>query len=110
MLNVKKLLTLILTRITGMFYVKSLTPTGWLFTANQYRKIEISYYDVARTGYTVIIYKADCTSHSALHVFNSGIDDNHVFIEVINRSSSSVPSADFSVKLLYIKSNLIQTL
>lgn len=97
-----------ITPLTGsstLFYYDTFTASNYDFTANQYRSLTKSI--TARTGYSRIIISVNCTSHSALHVFNWSLSSNTLTYEVINRNSSSVSGANFSMKVLYIKTTLL---
>lgn len=87
-----------------LYYVDTFTPTGYSFNANEYKSLTRLF--TSRDGYTPIIVQATCSNKTSLHVINYYIDDNSIKYEVINRTGSSISGANFTLKLLWLKTVL----
>lgn len=104
MKKISTLLKKISNKLSKVFYFDSYNPTGFGFTANQYRKLDRSITN--RPGYTPIIVQVTCNTHSAIRVFHWYLDGNTLYYEAINMSSSSVSGVGFAIKVLYLKTEL----
>ena len=90
----------------NMFYITNVTPSGYNFSANQYRSLSSSGI-TTYSGYTPIIVQARCTNKSGLHVLNYSISGTTLNYEVINRTGSQVNDANFAFRILHIRNELI---
>lgn len=93
-------------KIGKTYILDTYNPTNYSFTANQYRNIQITC--KVRDGYTPIIVACVCYSHSAIRVFNYYISGDTLSFEAVNTSSSSISSANFTVQVLNLKTELSQ--
>ena len=92
--------------LDSMFHITSTSPTGYSFTANQYRSLTSSSL-TTYSGYTPIITRAVCTSHSAIRVFNWWYDSGTLHWEAISQSSSSLSSVNFAFTILWVSNSYI---
>ena len=92
------------TKTDNVFIIDTYTPSGYTFDPNQYRSLSRSI--TTHTGYTPIVVNALCQNKTALHVFNYYVSGGSVVYEVYNRTSSQITGADFSIKILWLKTAL----
>ena len=84
-----------------IFYLDTYSPSNYDFTANQYRSLSRTI--TQHTNYTPIVVQATCNNKSGLDVFNYYISGSDLVFEVINRTSSAVSGANFSLAVLWLK-------
>lgn len=105
MLDLKALLAKIITSIPNhLYHYTTPTPTGYTFTANQYRKITVSL-STTYSGFTPLIVRGQCTSHSAIRVFNYYLDGSSLVFEALSQSSSSISGANFAFTILWLNND-----
>ena len=99
--------------LSKIFISQSITPNGWNMPANSSRGGEIEGTFKGYEGYTPILTSCYCNNSLYIGIINSWITGSYSsdkngykwHIDARNFASSKV-TADFSIKILWIKSNL----
>jgi len=87
-----------------LFYSDRYTKDGVNFSANEYKSLEIDY--TPRDGYTAFITYCACPNKTAPRVTAYSISGAKIYVDVVNTSGSSVSGANFSLRVLHIKTEL----
>ena len=99
--------------LSNIFISQSITPKGWDIPANSSRGGQIKGTFKGYEGYTPILTSCYCINNLYIGIINSWITGSYIsddygytwHIDARNFSSSMV-TANFSIKILWIKSNL----
>ena len=99
--------------LSKIFISQSITPKGWNMPANSSRGGEIEGTFKGYEGYTPILTSCYCTTSLYVAIINSWLTGSYNsnsngykwHIDARNFASSNI-TADFSIKILWIKSNL----
>ena len=99
--------------LSNIFISQSITPKGWDMPANSSRGGKIKGTFKGYEGYTPILISCYCTNSLYIGIINSWLsgsyksnDDGYEWHIDARNFASSIVTANFSIKILWIKSNL----
>jgi len=90
--------------IDHLYHYTTPTANGYSFSANQYRKITVSL-STTYAGFTPLIVRGQCTSHSTIRVFNYYLDGSSLVFEALSQSSAAISGANFAFTVLWLNNN-----
>lgn len=91
--------------ISNLIIVDTYSSSGYDFSSSQSRSLTRSL--TTHSGYTPYVLKCVCTNKVSLIVYNHYISSGTLTYEVVNRTSSSVSGASFSIAVMWIKNGIL---